>query len=421
MTQLIFSKSGQTVFKRTMEKNEITIGRDADCDIQLADNDISRKHCLLYKDKETIVVKDTSRNGTWVNKKRITQCHLRAHDEIQIGVWTIQPFIDFQIIPEETFIHERKTGPQKNQLGDMLGNSKAMQTVFDLIRKAAPTEITVCLVGESGTGKELAAQSIHNLSPRHGKPFVAVNCGAIPENLIESILFGHEKGSFSGATEKHAGVFEEADGGTLFLDEIGEMPIDLQTRLLRVLETRTVRRVGGKQDYPVDIRLIAATNRDLQKLITQEKFRQDLFYRLYVFPIHLAPLREKSEDILLLANHFLNLFSLENGGKKLSEEAATKLKNHEWRGNIRELKNIIQRSLLLSQSDTIEAEEIELAPLTSIKMEVGELELGAQEKLSILEVLKKTNGNQAKTARHLGIARTTLASKLRRYHIKPSK
>lgn len=291
-----------------------------------------------------------------------------------------------------------------------------MQQNLALIRKAASSDVGVFLSGESGTGKELAAHSIHDLSLRHDKPFVAVNCGALPENLIESILFGHEKGAFTGAADRHAGVFEEAHGGTLFLDEIGEMPLDLQTRLLRVLETKTLRRVGGKQDINVDIRLIAATNKDLKQEVAKENFRQDLFFRLYIFPIILPPLRERLEDLEILVGHFLRMFAPHGKKFSASPDAIEKLKNHAWPGNVRELKNTIQRAVVMASAETLEAKDIPLT-LVEASFEPGKLELGEQEKLSILDALRKSGGNRAEASRHLGIARTTLASKLRRYGI----
>ncbi len=238
--------------------------------------------------------------------------------------------------------------------------------------------------------------------------------------MIESLLFGHEKGSFTGASDRHQGVFEEANHGTLFLDEIGEMPFDLQTRLLRVLETQTIRRVGGRVDTKVNVRLVAATNRDLKQLTVKELFRQDLFYRLYIFPIHLSPLRERQEDIACLTKHFLKMLNATTNPISFSEEAMCKLKAHEWKGNVRELKNVIQRALLMiNEATVIDAENIELTNLTETSPQVGELKLGEQEKMSIIEALRKMRGNHSKAARHLGVARTTLASKMKRYQIAP--
>ncbi|MDO8528034.1 MAG: sigma 54-interacting transcriptional regulator [Deltaproteobacteria bacterium] len=415
MTHLIFMRDKEAVLKRPIEGNRITIGRDTTCDIQFTEPEISRLHCILERQNGFYRLTDQSRNGTFVNQKRSSEVSLRPGDTIGIGPWSLEIISDPTPATEETFVHEKQK--KGISLCSMLGVSKAMRNAFQLIRKAAASHATVCLVGESGTGKELAARSIHDLGERRDKPFVAVNCGAIPQNLIESLLFGHERGSFTGATDRHSGVFEEANGGTLFLDEIGEMPVDLQTRLLRVLETQTLRRVGGKSDIKVNVRLIAATNRNLDEMVADGSFRRDLFYRLYIFPITLAPLRERRDDIQLLAKHFLQMLSPTGEQCSLSNEAITKMESHDWRGNVRELKNVIQRAILLSKNKNISAKEIECSPPIQTAVEMGELNLEDQEKWSIIDALKKTRGNQAKAARHLGIARTTLASKLRRHKL----
>lgn len=417
MTQLIFLKNGQPILKRPIDSGKISIGRDASCDIQLLDSEISRQHCTIEKQNGLFVLRDLSRNGTFVNNQRVAVTSLKTSDVIQIGPWVLKMALENSVPPEETVIKEKSKSKNENALGSMLGVSKQMRRVFGLIRKGAASPATICLIGESGTGKELAARSIHDLSERRGRPFVAVNCGAIPGNLIESLLFGHEKGSFTGATDRHNGVFEEANHGTLFLDEIGEMPLDLQTRLLRVLEDQIVRRVGGKADIPVNVRLIAATNRNLKQLVSGGKFRQDLFYRLYIFPIELAPLRERQDDIVLLAHHFVKLLSPKGEKISFAPEALEKLRGHAWRGNVRELKNVIQRTLLLMTGETIQPKEIELTAMAPLPDDSGGLKLDEQEKFSIEEALRKARGNHSLAARHLGIARTTLAAKVRRHSI----
>jgi DNA-binding NtrC family response regulator len=240
----------------------------------------------------------------------------------------------------------------------LLGNSVAMQEVFRLIERVGPTEASVLLTGESGSGKELAAQMIHECSVRRGKPFVAINCGAIPAGLIEAELFGYEKGSFTGAVRAHAGVFERADGGTLLLDEVTEMPLDMQTRLLRVLESRKFYRVGANTEYTSDVRVIAATNRCPLSAVQAGLLREDLLYRLAVFPIDMPPLRNRGDDVELLANHFLAELNTEAmTQKRLSAHARMTLSQHSWPGNVRELKNCIERAFILG--DTV----LELAPL----------------------------------------------------------
>jgi len=240
----------------------------------------------------------------------------------------------------------------------LLGNSVAMQEVFRLIERVGPTEASVLLTGESGSGKELAAQMIHECSVRRGKPFIAINCGAIPAGLIEAELFGYEKGSFTGAVRAHAGVFERANGGTLLLDEVTEMPLDMQTRLLRVLESRKFYRVGANTEYSSDVRVIAATNRCPLSAVQAGQLREDLLYRLAVFPIDMPPLRNRGDDVELLANHFLAELNTEAmTQKRLSAHARMTLSQHSWPGNVRELKNCIERAFILG--DTV----LELAPL----------------------------------------------------------
>jgi two-component system response regulator AtoC len=234
--------------------------------------------------------------------------------------------------------------------GAMIGSSPVMQKLYDVVSRVAVTDATVFLTGESGSGKEVVASTIHQLSPRRGSPFVALNCGAIPPNLIESELFGHERGSFTGATQQHRGYFERATHGTLFLDEVTEMPLELQVKLLRVLETSTVNRIGGDVPIAVDIRLIAATNRSPEEAVRSGRFREDLLYRLNVFPIMVPPLRERRGDAALLAEHFLAQHNQAEGTTKtLSEEALRRLAAYPWPGNVRELKNVIHREFILAQ------------------------------------------------------------------------
>ncbi len=239
------------------------------------------------------------------------------------------------------------------QFGAMLGDCQAMREVYTLIAKVAPTDAAVLICGESGTGKELVAQAIHQRSERKDAPFVAVNCGAIAENLIESELFGHEKGAFTGAQKAHPGVFEQADGGTLFLDEITEMPIEMQVRLLRVLETGQIRRLGSEQEIEVDVRVVAATNRNPQDAVNDGHFREDLMFRLAVFPITLPPLRQRSDDVMLIARHFLSEHNKDNGTtKRLTSDAERRLLAYDWPGNVRQLRNIIHRSFII-EGETI--------------------------------------------------------------------
>lgn len=418
MLMLVFEKEGFPLFRRGLDQQRIVIGRDALADIQLVSPEISRQHCVLEAHEETFRLKDLSRNGTRLNKKPVRETLIKPGDEIAIGSWTLKIAAE-NPKTEETFIEKNPNSKIAFSPGGMIGNSRPMQNLLRLLEKGARSDATICLVGESGTGKELAAKLIHRSCGRGGKPFVAVNCGAIPENLIESLLFGHEKGAFTGAQEKTAGVFEEAQGGTLFLDEIGEMPLELQSRLLRVLEEKTMRRIGGRSDIPVDFRLITATNKNLEAEVTLGRFRRDLFYRLYVFPVFLPPLRERTGDIEELAKHFLNLFSPSGKVKILVPEAVTKLKKHSWGGNVRELKNAVQRALLLSRGKRLKAKDFELAPIASPPAQ-EHLNLDIQEKSALVGAMRKAKGNYSAAARFLGIARTTVTCKIKRLRIDPS-
>jgi len=310
----------------------------------------------------------------------------------------------------------------------MIGNGKKMIAVFDSIKKVAPFETSVLIMGESGTGKEKVAQSIHNLSNRKDKPLVIINCGAIPDNLAESLLFGHEKGAFTGAADKRIGKFEMADGGTIFLDEIGEMPIDLQVKLLRVLQEKEIERVGGRSPIKIDVRIIAATNRNLEEEVAAGRFRLDLYYRLYVFPILVPSLRERKEDIPVLASHFINLFSEKTGLKApiLQENVLQQLDSYEWPGNIRELEHVIERSILMSDGNTIK--EIHLP--FSKKQEEAEKQqefliktIHDNERDYIIYILKKCKGKvsgMGGAAEILNIPSSTLNSKIKKLGIKHS-
>ena len=297
---------------------------------------------------------------------------------------------------------------------DLVGSSDKMAQVFNVIKKAAPAEITVLIEGETGTGKELAAKAIHALSPRRERPFVAVNCAAIPKELIESELFGHEKGSFTGASSAREGKFELADGGTIFLDEIGDMSLETQAKVLRALEEREIQRVGGARSLPVDVRVIAATNMDLQRAVEQGKFREDLYYRLNVVSLKMPPLRERSEDILPLAEVFLA-----GRGKSISPKARLRLLAYSWPGNVRELKNCIERAMILGTGDTIQPEDLppHIRPGgESIPAPPASLEY--LEKRHIEQTLRNTSWGKSESARILGITRQTLDNKIRKYKIK---
>ncbi len=301
--------------------------------------------------------------------------------------------------------------------------SEKMLKILELAKNIAPTTATVLITGESGTGKELLARFIHSVSDRADKPFVTVNCAAIPDGLLESELFGHEKGSFTGASSARVGKFEQADGGTLLLDEIGDMGRLLQTKLLRALQEREIDRVGGREPIKIDIRIIATTNIDLMKAVDESIFREDLFYRLNVFPFIIPPLRERSEDVPLLCEFFLKIFSekYKKPCERISPEAAALLAKNPWRGNVRELENVMERSVLLSSGEEIEIKDIyygdEKPPEVSAESALfgGTTSIREMERALIFKVLEETAGNRTKAAVKLGISIRTLRNKLNEY------
>jgi two-component system nitrogen regulation response regulator GlnG len=333
------------------------------------------------------------------------------------------------------------------EFGALIGRHPRMQEVYKAIGRIAGSDVTVLLRGESGTGKELVAKAIHHYSRRAGRPFVAVSCAAIPSTLLESELFGHEKGAFTDARERKLGKFEVAHGGTLFLDEVGDMAPELQTKLLRALQERSFERVGGHEPIRVDVRIIAATNRDLEGLIKSNRFRDDLYYRLNVMSVELPPLRERRRDIPLLVDHFLAKYASELGARAVSAEALDRLVGHEWPGNVRELENVIQRAMVMAAGGVIVPEHLPIGPVSaaaSIAVDATleeiierrllecvrglrergsanlyDLMVGLVEKPLFRAVLRETGGNQVRAAQLLGINRNTLRKKLTEHGIDP--
>ena len=305
---------------------------------------------------------------------------------------------------------------------ELIGQSKVFKKALSDIAVIAKSDSTVLIRGESGTGKELAALAIHHSSALKDGPFLAVNCAALPETLLESELFGYERGAFTGAFKKRLGRFELADNGTLFLDEIGDLPLSIQVKLLRVLETKSFERLGGIKPVEVDIRLITATNRNLESKIKDGSFREDLFYRLNVIPIHLPPLRDRKDDILILVEHFIDKFSVKAGRKidGLTPPAKDILMAHDWPGNVRELENTIERAVVLTRTQTIDADS--LMAFSSSKPEAAtmteSLNLAELEKQAIVEALKRAGGNQKEAAALLGIHRNSIRNKIKHYGLK---
>lgn len=315
---------------------------------------------------------------------------------------------------------------------NIVGNSKAIQRVFNLIATVASTESTVLITGESGTGKELVARAIHYNSPRREGPFIVVDCGTIPDNLMEAELFGYTKGAFTGATETQQGLIETAKRGSLFFDEIGNLNLNLQAKLLRLIQEKEFRMVGGRELIKADIRIIAATNKDLLSLVKEGSFREDLFYRLNVFPIYMPPLRERKEDIPALANHFLKKYNKESGKNvtSISAETMKKLFLYDWPGNIRELENVIHRALILSRGDTLNSEDIIISGIEDIKIPKNLRELKETkkrlkarsiegiERSFILDALSRNNWNISRAAEEVGMQRTNFHSLMRKYGIR---
>ncbi|MCQ6957014.1 sigma 54-interacting transcriptional regulator [Mucilaginibacter aquariorum] len=354
----------------------------------------------------------------------ITVAHILANERVNQQLLEIDGFK--RQLEEETIYLKEEIEVNQNY-AEIIGDSPVMQKTFRLVTQVAPSDSTVLILGETGTGKELIARAIHNNSPRKNKLMVKVNCAALPANLIESELFGHEKGSFTGATERRLGKFELANNGTLFLDEIGEMPLELQVKLLRALQEKEIERVGGRGTIKVDVRIIAATNRDLEKEVDEGRFRSDLFYRLNIFPIQLSALRDRKEDIPVLATHFIHRYSKKTGRQitTLSSKALQDMMTYNWPGNIRELEHLIERSILLTAGETLKHVYLPSLKIgTSVITANGEIQLKTideNECEHILRILKFTQGRisgRGGAADILGIPPSTLNSKIKRLGIK---
>ena len=328
----------------------------------------------------------------------------------------IRNLVEHHTLLEENITLRRKI-EDRHSFEGIIAKSPKMIKIFELIKTVAPTSATVLITGDSGTGKEIVARAIHRQSQRRNQPFIVTSCAALPESLLESELFGYEKGSFTGAVERRKGKFEAADKGTLFLDEIGEIDANTQVHLLRALEEKKIIRVGGNEETTVDVRIIAATNRNLRTITEQGKFREDLYYRLNVVTIDLPGLRYRREDILPLAEHFLKKYAKENNkpAKSFSPEAVEFMLNYHWRGNVRELENVVERGVILAKDKFITLAEFPQELTSPSPVEGRTLE--ALERNQIVKVLEETGGNIARTAKILGIHRMTLYNKLKKYNI----
>jgi DNA-binding NtrC family response regulator len=345
------------VDERVFEQDVISIGAMEDNDLVVEDETVSRNHCRISREGDHYIITDLgSTNGTLVNRVRIREAYLHENCTLTCGKTDIK----FQPVDEKL----RIVPSDLERFGDILGRDRTMREIYAILEKIAPTDTTVVIEGETGTGKEVVARTVHQTSRRKDGPFMVFDCGAVPENLIESELFGHEKGSFTGAVATRQGVFEMAHGGTVFLDELGELALDLQPKLLRVLEQREVKRVGGGKPIKVDVRVVAATNRDLEEEVRAGRFREDLFYRLTVVRLKLPPLRERRDDVELLARHFLQQgrFNRDRlGGKKVTGFSAAvldRLAVYDWPGNVRELHNVVERAVSFAEGDTVELADL---------------------------------------------------------------
>ena len=355
--KLVVEPGTDAEHEEIFDQNVITIGTLEDNDIVVDDDTVSRRHCRIIQEDDAYLVVDLdSTNGTHVNGVRIREAFLSPNVVFSVGNTNIR----FCPVDEEVPVEPVET----ERLGDIVGRSVEMRKIFDVLQKIAPTSATVVVEGETGTGKEIVAQTIHEMSPRSDEPFVVFDCGAVPESLVESELFGHEKGSFTGAIMTRKGLFEMAEGGTIFLDELGELSLDLQPKLLRVLEQREVRRVGSNEPIPIDVRVVAATNRELEEEVREGRFREDLFYRLSVVRLFLPALRDRIEDLPLLVDHFLETMdcnTADGGGRRLqgiAPAALDALRGYEWPGNVRELANIVERACSFADGEMLRRQDL---------------------------------------------------------------
>lgn len=427
---------------------EILLGRSSECDLIMEDKSISRKHTRIIKTESGILVEDLSVNGTFVEGKKISKEVFTSDTQITIGPYDVQ----LKILPPEskkededsTWVSAKKStalgaeedvslSPEREisfpgQVG-IVGESQALKWIFDLMLKISTTDIPVIVTGETGSGKEVVARGIHMMSERSGGAFVAINCAAISPNLVESEIFGHEKGAFTGAISRRLGAFELADEGTMLLDEVGEMPLEIQSKLLRAIELFEIRRVGGSKPIKIDSRIIATTNKNLEEEVTNKNFREDLYYRLNSCHIHIPPLRDRVEDIKPLTIYFLSEFNKKYDCKKeISNEALAFLKTYPWPGNVRQLKNTINFAATLVREGRISSSVLKkILTAQSMHKEDSKAEVPADnlkkmeevEKEAIVTELRKTSWNKTRAAKNLGISKTTLFKKIRKYKIEP--
>ena len=385
----------------------LTIGSRPDSDLRLEDPTVSRKHAEISRTAEGFLLQDLgSTNGTFLNGVQVDRAYLRDGAVVTVGE-TSMVFGTGEDIA-------LKAGQEPSVFGKMVAVSEPMLKAFALLEGLAASNITVLIEGETGTGKELAARAVHDRSPRVERPFVIFDCSTVPGQLMESELFGHAKGAFTGASEARPGAVEEAEGGTLFLDEIGELPLDLQPKLLRLLDLKEFKRVGTSDRKVADVRFVAATNLDLEDQVSKDLFRRDLYFRISAAKVSLLPLRERPKDIPVLARYFLDTLNQEQGRSlSLKKDALGALTKHQWPGNIREMKNLLETAAALSQGDAISAKELPFQGADS--QASGDGSLADAEEQAIKEALEKAGDNRRKAARLLGIAPSTLYAKMKKF------
>ena len=429
--KFVIERNGRTR-EKLFDQSVVTIGAMEDNDLVVNHETVSRYHAKVLQEQNGYILVDlNSTNGTFINRVRIREAFLKPGCTVQVGKVELKFYFADEKVPI--------VPSSKERLGSLIGRNVKMREIYGIIEKIAPTGTTVVVEGETGTGKEVVAQTIHQLSERAEGPMMVFDCGAVPENLIESELFGHEKGSFTGAIMTRQGLFEMAHGGTLFLDELGELTIDLQPKLLRALEQREIRRVGSNKPIKVDVRVIAATNRNLEQEVREGRFREDLFYRLSVVRIFLPPLRERPEDVPLLVEHLLQTHSFNrnpDGLRKVEEierEALDLLAGYRWPGNVRELVNVMERAVSFADGGVVRARDlpdtIRLAGSNpGVSAATGEVTfkdakerwVASFERDYILALLKKNNGNISHAAREADIDRKYFRKLMRKYGIEAS-
>ncbi len=425
---------------------EKVIGRSGGCDLILPDPSVSRTHARIVGTSMGFFLEDLSKNGTFIDGRRISKEVLPERAAITIGPYLLHftassgETVWEEDVPTQLFDGSARCSdfpggegkkediPETPEEVGILGKSKAVTLLFDMMARVGQTSFPVLITGETGTGKELVARGIHLLGKRRRHPFVAINCSAISPEIVESELFGHEKGAFTGALSRRKGAFEIAAGGTLFLDEVGDMPANIQPKLLRALEESEIRRVGSNTTLKVNTRVIAATNKLPTEEVAAHRFRKDLYFRLNSFPIHVAPLRERKEDVEILALYFLSLFDAAYGGsRKITPGGIRYLRDYPWPGNIRELKNGINRAAILADGEIIDTPTLtrvfsgsipSLSSLPGMEAPPGTLrKIERAERDTIVRELIETGWNKTRAAKNLGISKSTLFEKLKRYQI----